>query len=373
MKTTIEKIRNMMICLIIVSSVSLNAQVTKKTIGVLNVYTNGVELTSAQMGNLLRSEIEKLDSFDVVDRFDMEDAIKKDSLDANCNSKSCILQIGKAINAEKMFSGSVELIGSQIVVTLHLIDVKEGKIEKTQVEEFLNLPVEFKNMLNITVCEMFGRPYDAVLKTSLTKKDNFANAVNTPEVSKLDCSGPRMGLTFLTGDAAKVMKAPTDKGGFDGYPMLYQFGYQWEVQYLNEGNFQGLFEFVPLIAGLEQGMFIPSFTIMNGIRDNKNGWEFAFGPTITFNRKAEGYYDESGAWVIHESTGFYNDTTYQHPTLVSRLDSRGHVRLSSGFVFAFGKTIKSGSLNMPINIFLNPSKDGIRFGISVGYNTKKRK
>jgi hypothetical protein len=371
MKTKTSKIRNIMMCLIMISSMSLNAQ-TKETVGVLNIYTSGVGLTAAQIGNLLRSEVEKLDTYDVVDRFDMDYVIQKDSLNAECNSKMCMIEIGKAINADKMFSGSVELIGDQIVITLHLIDVKEGKVEKTQVDEFLNLPIDIKDMLNITVCEMYGKTVNAELKTSLSKKFSFDNAINNPEVTQLNCSGPRMGVTFITGDAAKIMKAPKSAGGFDAYPVLYQFGYQWEVQYLNEGNFQGLFEFVPLVAGLEQGMFVPSFTVLNGLRDNKNGWEFAFGPTFTINRKAEGYYD-NGNWILHENTFSYYDTVPDNHTYVSRLDSRGHVRISTGFVFAFGKTIKSGSLNLPINIFLNPNKDGLRFGISVGYNAKKRK
>ena len=150
---------------------------------------------------------------------------------------------------------------------------------------------------------------------------------------------------------------------------MFQFGYQWEKQYLNEGNFQALFEFVPIITGLEQGMFIPSFTVLNGIRDNKNGWEFAFGPTFTINRVADGYY-ENGEW--HLSNEMYNDSIPNTHTYVTRMDSRGHIKLSSGFVFAFGKTIKSGNLNMPINIFINPNKDGMRFGISFGYNAKKK-
>jgi hypothetical protein len=374
MKTTILKIRNIMMCLIMISSISLKAQVTneKETAGVLNIYTTGVGLSGAQIGNLLRSEVEKLDAYDVVDRFDMEYVIEKDSLNIECNSKLCMIEIGKAINADKMFSGSVELIGDQIVVTLHLIDVKEGKIEKTQVDEFLNLPTEIKNMLNITVREMFGKSVDETLKTSLSKKFSFDNAINNPTVSRMNCSGPRMGVVFITGDAAKIMKAGRSVGGFDAYPILYQFGYQWEVQYLNEGNFQGLFEFVPLIAGLEQGMFVPSLTILNGIRDNKNGWEFAFGPTLTINRKAEGYYDESGAWVLRDNTYNYYDTISDTHTYVTRMDSRGSARFSTGFVFAFGKTIKSGSLNLPLNIFINPNKDGVRFGISLGYNVKKR-
>jgi TolB-like protein len=370
MKTTAKKIRNIVLCLIAVISINANAQSAKKTVGILNIYSSGISLTDEQVGNLVRSEVEKLDTFDVIDRFDMDYMIKQKSLNASCNSKLCLIEIGKIINADYMFSGSAELIGENIVITLRLIDVQTGAIEKTQVDEFLNLPTEIKSMLNITVSEMFGKAYDKEVKTKLAQKYSYDNTINNPQVDKLNCSGPRMGVTFVTGTAADVLKAPKSKGGYDGYPVMFQFGYQWEQQYLNEGNFQALFEFIPLITGLEQGMFIPSFTMMNGIRNNRNGWEFAFGPTFTIGKSANGYYDENGQW--HLQSELLDDPYATNHEIVSRMDSRGHLKLSSGFVFAFGKTIKSGNLNMPVNIFVNPNKDGFRFGVSFGYNAKRK-
>ena len=369
MKTKISKIRNTMLCLISLISIDMNAQPVKKTVGILNIYSNGISLTDEQVGNLLRSEVEKLDTFDVIDRFDMDYLIKEKSLNSNCNSKLCLIEIGKIINADKMFSGSAELIGENIVITIRLIDVQSGVIEKTQVDEFLNLPTEIKSMLNITVSEMFGKTFDKEVKTKLAQKYSYDNTINNPQVDKLYCGGPRMGVVFVTGTAADVIKAPKSIGGFNGYPVMFQFGYQWEQQYLNEGNFQALFEFIPLITGLEQGMFIPSFTMMNGIRNNKNGWEFAFGPTFTINKAASGFY-ENGEWYLNSE--IHIDSLPVNHTYETRMDSRGHVRLTSGFVFAFGKTIKSGNLNMPVNIFINPNKDGFRFGISFGYNAKRK-
>jgi hypothetical protein len=38
---------------------------------------------------------------------------------------------------------------------------------------------------------------------------------------------------------------------------------------------------------------------------------------------------------------------------------------------AFGKTIKSGKLNIPINAWATiPNSDGFRIGVSFGYNSK---
>ena len=55
----------------------------------------------------------------------------------------------------------------------------------------------------------------------------------------------------------------------------------------------------------------------------------------------------------------------------SRFDSRGERQFDTGFVFAVGKSFKSGKLNIPVNAFFIPRRDGNRIGISVGFNAKK--
>lgn len=176
-----------------------------------------------------------------------------------------------------------------------------------------------------------------------------------------------MGFTVFTGTTADRLKEKKNEGGYDVNPIMFQFGYQVEAQYLNQGNFQALFEFIPLVTGLDQGMFIPSFTIMNGLRNNKNGFEFAFGPTASLAKVAKGYYDKNnnfileGQWTSGEPI----------PELEERFDSRGEYALNTGFIFAMGKTFKSGKLNIPVNAYIIPHKDGFRFGASFGYNAKK--
>jgi len=150
---------------------------------------------------------------------------------------------------------------------------------------------------------------------------------------------------------------------------MFQFGYQFEKQYLNEGNFQALFEFIPMVTGLDQGLFIPSLTLMNGLRNNKNGWEFAFGPTVSLVSKARGFYaPDNGNWTLANDS----ITVPAGVAVIDRLDSRGEVAYQPGFVFAFGKTFKSGRLNIPVNGYLIPNKDGMRFGLSVGFNARDR-
>lgn len=150
---------------------------------------------------------------------------------------------------------------------------------------------------------------------------------------------------------------------------MFQFGYQFEVQYLNEGHYQALFEFLPTVSGFNQNVFIPSVTIMNGFRNNKYGWEIAFGPTFGLINKANGYFDADNNWHLESD---WQEEGVENPyKIVNRIDSRGDYELQAGFIIAAGKTIKSGKLNIPINVYVVPNKEGIRMGASFGFNAKR--
>jgi hypothetical protein len=56
------------------------------------------------------------------------------------------------------------------------------------------------------------------------------------------------------------------------------------------------------------------------------------------------------------------------PPTVKRFDRRGEPGLGTGFVFAAGKSFKSGRMNIPVNAFYVPGRYGQRWGISVGFN-----
>ncbi|MBL0329288.1 MAG: hypothetical protein IPP64_07700 [Bacteroidetes bacterium] len=344
---------------------------TKPSITVLNIDTKGLNLDPNQMGNMVRIELEKLDTFEVMDRYDVSYVVEKNKLNINnCYGKICLLEVGSIINSEKMFTGSVELIGEIVVANFRLIDVKTGTIEKTQVDEYLNLPKELQSMVKISIRKMFKKEVDEPLVTYLTKKNSFESSTSNPNQTSVNLSGPRSGFAYFTGDAGARLQAPRSEGGYGSYPLMFQFGYQFEVQYLNEGNYQALFEFLPTITGFNQNVFIPSLTIMNGFRNNKRGWELAFGPTFGLVNKANGYYDTERMWHLESE---WTDTTMVNPYRIEkRIDSRGGYELQAGFIVAVGKTFKSGKLNIPVNIYVVPNKDGIRMGASFGFNAKRR-
>lgn len=351
----------------------LQAQQKQKVV-VLNIDAKNIGYDPAQMGNLVRVELEKLDSFDVMDRYDVSYLVEKNAISINnCYGKICLVEAGKSLGADKMLTGSVEQIGDVIIYTLRFIDVQTESIERTQVTEFLGQQEELQTMTTVMIRQLFNLPVDANVSSQLTKSNGYEARARTPVGERLRLDGPRMGATFFTGHTAAVLGKSRSEGGFDAYPVMFQFGYQFEKQYLAAGNFQALFEFIPMVTGLDQGMAIPSFTIMNGLRDNKNGWEFGFGPSLTLVSRAEGFYDGSGNWILKQD--WLNDTTANHtvmPAFVRRLDSRGDYVLNSSFVFAVGRTFRSGTMNIPVNLYAMPGREGWRFGISFGYNSRNR-
>ena len=358
-----------MLSLLLLFAFTANAQNKKVSITVLNIDTKGIQLDPQQMGNITRIELEKLDTFDVTDRYDVAYIVEKNKLNiASCYGKMCLLEVGNTIKTDYMFTGSAELYAQTIVITFRLINVQKGSIEKTTVMEFLNFPLEIQGMTGIAVRKMFGRPNDETQLTRLTQKFNYENSTNNPDKERLNLQGPRFGYSLVIGNDARVLSRSRDNGGYDACPAMFQFGYQFEKQYLNEGNYQALFEFIPMISGIDQQMIIPSITFLNGFRNNKNGWEIAIGPAIGL--------------ASYANVGTKNNVIYTQDQLnekgitdvktVKSLDSRGNAELTSALVIALGKTFKSGKMNIPLNLYATiPTKDGCRIGISIGYNSKK--
>ncbi len=359
----------MFIMMLVMCSTQTFAAGKRPTITVLNIDTKGIELDATQMGNLVRVELEKLDTFDVTDRYDVTYLIEKNKLNiTNCYGKMCLLEVGNIIQTDFMYTGSVELYGQTIIATFRLINVKEGTVERSVVTEFLNFPLEVQAMAGISIQKMFGRKVDEELQTRLTKKFDYENSINNPDKARLNLQGPRFGYSFVFGTQARRLGDDKSNGGFEAYPAMFQFGYQFEKQYLNEGNYQALFEFIPMLTGVDQQMVIPSLTILNGFRNNKYGWEIAIGPSIGIAPYAD-LANVNGKYYTQDE--LINNGLGSHE-LTKTLDSRGDAEFTSALVFAIGKTLKSGKMNIPFNIWATiPTREGFKMGISVGYNSKK--
>jgi len=138
-------------------------------------------------------------------------------------------------------------------------------------------------------------------------------------------SGPRAGVTFLS---PGVRTQIAEEFNQDLNPVISQFGWQFEKRFMStENGATAVTEWVVLFGGADQGVFIPSFTWLVGMR-TVSGIEFAAGPNLS----------PAGAAVA----------------------------------LAAGVTLRAGNLNVPLNIAVVPSASGARVSFLMGFNSKRR-
>lgn len=140
-------------------------------------------------------------------------------------------------------------------------------------------------------------------------------------VRQLSRSGPRFGVTWLGNEIADTI---SDRLNVEIQPMITQFGWQYERQFasLEEGPV-ALNEWILLIGGLDQGVFLPSLTWLVGLR-TPGQFEFGVGPNVT-------------------------------PAGVA-------------LAISTGMTFRTGALNIPVNLALVPSRYGMRVSLLTGFN-----
>jgi hypothetical protein len=155
-------------------------------------------------------------------------------------------------------------------------------------------------------------------------RSGFAQSEETPVVvPSISLSGPRFGVTMVNGRLSNELKSRWDVN-----PMITQFGWQFETRFFTmPSGTAGLVEWVLLVGGLEQNVFLPSVTCLIGLR-SATGLEFGFGPNVSL----------AGA----------------------------------SFAFAAGATLKSNDINFPINLAVVPSSRGGRVSLLIGFNKRKK-
>lgn len=357
-----------------------NAQ-ANSSIAVANPNVEGLYATPDMCAKMIRLELSKLNKYSVYDVFDMQEVYDQDASYKSCLSKTCLVEFGQKLGVDYMITGSYDLLGNKIAISLKMIDVNSNRVYKSGLKEFTNQEKELQRMTEILLKEMLQIPVNKDLEDQL-KFDN--DIITKSNVGRVSNSGPRVGVGVLTGSFYEFANRPEDQGGLDIFPAVSMIGYQLEAQYVGTNNFSALAEFIFNVSGLEQGQFLPTLSILNGFRFGDAGWEFAFGPGFTLSKTTEGYFNE-GVYISDydiRADGLQIQGTSISETLeilsgdndVSMyMDTRGDVKLSTMFLMAFGRTFKAGALNIPVNIFYSSRKGGGIAGVNVGFNVTKKK
>lgn len=377
------------------------AQEAKPTIAVADPHVMELDLAPEIAAKYIQLELIKMDKYSVYDEFDMAEVISdSNEFTDDCYGINCLTRMGRQLNVDYIICGSFDGLANKIAISLKWIDVKKGELHLSMVREFDNQEEEIQRMVEILLKEMHEVPVDQDLVSRLEFKNELITSNN---VGRINNSGPRIGYAYLLGEMNEFAKRPQSNGGLEIFPAVSMIGYQLEGQYVGTENFSALVEGVINFSGLEQGTFIPSITILNGFRFGKSGWEFAFGPGFNLKRTSKGFFDtenyfgEGSGYYFSETewteyselnyigdssyTDTYGNFTYPTPEEVSGLDysiadhydKRGPVKLTTTWVFAFGRTFAAGALNIPVNVFYSSSRGGGMVGLSVGFNVQNSK
>ena len=140
--------------------------------------------------------------------------------------------------------------------------------------------------------------------------------------TRMQLAGPRFGITFLS---AGIVDKLAERS-IDAAPVITQFGWQFERQFLGAGTGTApITEVVLLVGGLEQGLVLPSATWLVGLR-SATGREFGIGPNVT----------------------------------------------PAGIALAIvgGTTLRRESVNIPINVAIVPSASGVRLSVLTGWTMR---
>ncbi len=377
---------------------------TSSSIAIATPSVQNLFITSKLASKLMNIEITKLNLYKVYDEFDMAEITKSHpEFTTDCYGINCLTNLGNELKVDYIMSGSFDKIGNKIAVTLKIIDIKNKSIYKTNFKEFDNQEAELQRMVEIVLKDMHG----LVNSKETLEQLSFKNEVITSNnIGKINNSGPRIGYAFLTGSLSEFATRSTLQGGLDIVPAISMIGYQFEKQYVGTESFSALFETIINISGLEQSKFMPTVAFMNGFRFGKSGWEIAFGPSFGLIKMSSGFFDTDNTYgdganaywsdqrfnqdqqSDYNSLNPFNSSTqyteyYQYQAAYSTVkskypstdnyDNNGKVKISTKFVIGFGRTFRTGALNIPVNIFYSSVKKGSMIGVSVGFNVFKSK
>src|SRR5690606_10032351 len=204
-----------LICLLL-SLHTLNAQSQGKAkLAIIEIDTRGIGTNNSFNTNdlpvtaITRLEIEKTGIYSVIDKYDLEYLIKRDSLNVSkCFSTYCIKDVASGLECDKVFTGSITKIADKLVISFKIFDSQKQDFEIVKVKEFLYLPMSIPSMIRITINEMFNLPNNEDEVNTLSRHFNFDESRNNPYSNRLRADGPRMGLTYFTEESAELMMRP---------------------------------------------------------------------------------------------------------------------------------------------------------------------
>ena len=117
--------------LFFIFSIPTSADNSKLSIAVLDFKAISIEADKAQVASeLLRTELVKLDRFQVLERSEISEILKELKLqESGCTDASCALQVGRMLTASKIVIGTLTKLDNKIILNIRLVDVEKSTVD----------------------------------------------------------------------------------------------------------------------------------------------------------------------------------------------------------------------------------------------------
>ncbi len=116
----------------------LSAQDKKPLVAVLDLQVTGGILKSEALAlsDRLRSEMQNLKKFDLIERSQMDALLKEQEFSMSEFSEDAAAKAGKLLSAEQVVVGTIGKVGRTYTVDVRLIDVTSGKVINSSQQDY---------------------------------------------------------------------------------------------------------------------------------------------------------------------------------------------------------------------------------------------
>ena len=146
-----------LVCFFIFSITNLAAQekVTERKINTAFLGFNARDIPPSGadiLSDLVREELIKSGKYNVIDREHTEYLLEEITFQhTDLTDQDSIASIGNLLGVEKLMIGTIGKLGDLSIITLRIIDVETGVIERTETEEFIGMMEELRKPVRIAV------------------------------------------------------------------------------------------------------------------------------------------------------------------------------------------------------------------------------
>lgn len=125
--------------LIVFSSIAVAQSARKTAVAVMPLRGSDISETEAKfLTERLAIELQRTDSFDVLERDRMDEILKEQGFQQTgaCDETACLVEAGRLLPVQKMIGGSAGRVGSIYSAQIRMIDLKTGKVEKSATRDY---------------------------------------------------------------------------------------------------------------------------------------------------------------------------------------------------------------------------------------------